>query len=124
MLTIKTIPPNNHLFRRVSDEYYDASSGKCAEGAFLLRIKENDLSVDWAEEGDINISCIDFISKKRFKIAELLVQTPLDLKLDVKHTPRKHNTAHASITGKDLFDDVLRMIIASELAEKCTMRFP
>ena len=126
MLIVVKIPPDNHLYRRVSDECFDAPSGKCTEGAFLLRLDrgETDLSVDWAERGNIHISCVDYRTKKKFKIAELLVQVPLDLGLAVDYTPRKHNTAHTSISGKDLFDEVERFIKASELADKSVMRFP
>ena len=126
MHSVEDIPSDNHLYRRVPEDCYDPSSGKCTEGAFLLREKINEhyLSVDWAEKTNINKSCVNPINKQKFKIAELLVQDPLDLKLSVDHIPTKHNYAHSGISGKDLFDEVLRFIRASELAEKGIMRFP
>lgn len=126
MLRVDKIPQDDHLYRRVSEDCYDAPSGKCTEGAFLLRekIKEKYLSVDWAERTNINTSCIDSRTKQKLKIAELVVQDPLNLGLSVDHKPSKHNLAHSSISGQDLFDEVLKVIRASELAEKSTIRFP
>lgn len=124
MLSVDKIPPDNHLYRRVHEDCYDAPSGTCTEGAFLLRVKEPYLSVDWAERSDINISCIDYKTKQKLKIAELVVQDTLNLGLSVDHKPTKHNLAHSSISGEDLFDEVLKVIRASELAERSTMRFP
>ena len=87
-------------------------------------MKETYLSVDWAERTDINTSCVDSKTKQKLKIAELVVQYPLNLGLSVEHKPSKSNLAHSGISGQDLFDEVLKVVRASELAEKSTIRFP
>ncbi len=126
MLPVEKIPPDNHLYRRVPNDCYDALSGMCTEGAFLLRkeINEEYLSVDWAERADINVSCIDPKTKMKLKVAELGVQGVLDLGLAVDYKPSKRNPAHSSISGDDLFDDVLGFMKASALVGISTMRFP
>ncbi len=124
---VEKIPNDNHLHRRVSSVNYDSRTGKCTEGTYLLRIRDNKkeeyLSVDWAERAKLEISRRDPNNPGRiFKIAELVVEEPLKLGLAVDHIPTSKNLAHAGISGKDLFDEVASLKIAAQLAEKSIMR--
>jgi len=120
-MTKEFIPDDNNLHRRVNDKCYDALAGKCTEGAFLLRAKEEYLSVNWAERIDLMTSSTDPNSGKIFKIAELGVKEPRAIGLDVEHIPSQYNPAHAGILGDRLHDNVQRIIVASTLAEKSKM---
>ncbi len=123
-MLIEQIPENDHLYRRVHHKCYDPISGKCTEGAFLLKLdrQEQYLSVDWAERTTLEVSCLDPNTKKKFKIAEIRAGYPRELGLTVEHKPSLKHIAHAGILGKALHDDVQRIIIASQLAEKSIVR--
>jgi len=118
MTTKEFIPDDNSLHRRVNDRCYDALAGKCTEGAFLLRSKEEYLSANWAERTDLQTSATDHNSGKVFKLAELVVKEPRAIGLNVEHIPTLNNHAHAGILGISLHDDVQKIIVASKLAEK------
>jgi len=121
MTSKEFIPDDNNVHRRVNDRCYDALSGRCTEGAFLLRPKEEYLSVNWAERTDLKTSATDNNSGKIFKVAELVVKEPRAIGLGVEHIPTVNNPAHAGITGISLQDDVQKIIVASKLAEKSKM---
>ena len=111
------IPDDNNLHRRIHDKCYDALSGKCTEGAFLLREKEDYLSANWAEKTDLKTSAIDLNSGKVFKVVGVEVKIPRNLQLSVEHMPSQNNFSHSGVLGDSLHDDV-QIIIASKLAEK------
>ena len=121
MTTKEFIPDDNNLHRRVNDRCYDALAGKCTEGAFLLRSKEEYLSVNWAERTDLQTTTTNPNSGKVFKLAELVVKEPRAIDLNVEHIPTINNFAHAGIKGVSLHDDVQKIIVASKLAEKSKM---
>lgn len=118
MLKPGDIPGHHHLYRRVADRSFDATRNKCLETAFLLRPKEEFLSVDWAEKTTQGQACIS--NGKKYKLAELLVQTPRDRGLEVRHV-KPYTTAHSGIYGADLSDPVKLLDLANYLADNSTM---
>lgn len=115
------IPDDDFLFRRSSCETFDKKRYRFTAPTFMLRKNkgEKGLSVNWSKYSTPEKTSICPITGKRFYVGKVKAIIPREVDLDVNHTPSKHNKAHCTICGDQLYDDLKAYEIAEYIAEKC-----
>jgi hypothetical protein len=104
-LTVEEISDDDGLYRRIRiDHFY--KDGSIMPVAFYLNGKpDNEISVDLARLSSPRQTQGRAPKPELFGIGILLAEFPRSLGFDVRHTPRRHNPAHAQIEGRNTMEN-------------------
>jgi hypothetical protein len=105
---VEEIQDEHRLYRRVADNRFNAK-GRPAPGAFKERGKG--MSSDWSKYATAADSLKGSPDPDKWGVVSLEVADLRGLGLQVEHTPRSYNRAHADVTGIE-GDEEMRMELA------------